>query len=186
MLLFRFALVFALLGLTFWRVHYALPGVAVGDVPAWITKADTLDALAAALKIDVAGLKSTIETFNKNARDGVDPVWHRGEATFDKYAAGALKRTDIKNPCLAALETLPYYGATIWPGTCGTNGGLRANANAQVLNVWGKVIPRLYVISATMAAATGVAYPWGGIPLGLSMTFAYIAGKHAVGLTPWG
>ena len=55
-----------------------------------------------------------------------------------------------------------------------------------MLNVWGKVIPRLYVMSSTMAAATGVAYPWGGTPLGLSMTFGYIAGKHAVGLTPWG
>jgi len=185
-LLFRFALVFALLGLTFWRVHYALPGAGrLGDVPVWITKADTLDALAVALKIDVAGLKSTIETFNKNARDGVDPVWHRGEANFDKWTGGDLKRTDLKNPCLAPLETPPYYGAAIWPGACSTAGGLRINGNAQVLSVWGKVIPRLYVISATMAAATGVAYPWGGSPLGLSMTFAYIAAKHAAGLTSW-
>ncbi len=165
--------------------YYGLPGVAVGAVPAWMTKADTLDALATALKINVAGLKSTMETFNKNARDGVDPLWHRGETDFDKWTAGDLKRSDIKNPCLAPLETPPYYGAAIWPGACSTAGGLRANANAQVLNVWGKVIPRLYVISATMAAATGVAYPWGGTPLGLSMTFGYVAGKHAAGLTPW-
>ncbi len=166
--------------------YYALPGAAkVGDVPTWITKADSLDALATALGISVAGLKSTMETFNKNARDGTDPVWHRGETDFDKWTAGDLKRTDLKNPCLAPLETAPYYGAAIWPGCCSTAGGLRTNANAQVLNVWGKVIPRLYCSSAAMGSPMGVAYPWGGSPLGQSMVFGYIAAKHAAGLTPW-
>jgi 3-oxosteroid 1-dehydrogenase len=165
--------------------NYALPGAAVGAVPAWITKADTLDALAAALGIDAAGLKSTIDIFNKNARDGVDPVWHRGEADFDRWTAGDLKRTDLKNPCLAPLETPPYYGATIWPGTCGTNGGLRTNANAQVLDVWGNVLPRLYCSGNTMASVMGVGYAGGGSTIGPGLTFGYIAGKHAASLMPW-
>jgi hypothetical protein len=165
--------------------YYSLPGAAVGAVPAWMTKADTLDALATALKISVAGLKSTIDTFNKNARDGVDPLWHRGEANFDKWTGGDLKRTDLKNPCLAPLETPPYYGAAIWPGATGTNGGPRTNANAQVLDVWGKVIPRVYCTGNTMASVAGAGYTGGGGTLGPGTTFAYIAAQHAVGLTPW-
>jgi len=165
--------------------NYALPGAAVGAVPAWMTKADTLDALAAALKVNVVGLKSTMETFNRNARDGADPVWHRGEYDYDKFTAGDPRRTDLKNTAIAPLETPPYYGAAIWPGTCGTNGGLRTNANAQVLNVWGKAIPRLYCTSNTMGSVMGVGYASGGGTLGPGMVFAYIAGKHAAGLTPW-
>ena len=166
--------------------RYGLPGGAmVGDVPAWITKADTLDALATALKIDVSGLKSTMGTFNKNASEGLDPVWHRGEYDYDKFNSGDPSRTDLKNTALAPLETPPYYGAAIWPGTCGTCGGLRTNANAQVLNVWGKAIPRLYCTSNTMASVMGVGYTAGGGTLGPGLVFGYIAAKHAVGLAPW-
>ena len=165
--------------------YYGLPGAAVGAVPTWMTRADTLDALATALKISVAGLKSTIDTFNKNARDGVDPLWHRGEANFDRWTAGDLKRTDIKNPCLAPLETPPYYGASIWPGATGTNGGPRTNGNAQVLNVWGKVIPRVYCTGNTMASVAGAGYTGGGGTIGPGMTFAYIASKHAAALPAW-
>ena len=86
----------------------------------------------------------------------------------------------------APLETPPYYGAAIWPGATSTAGGLRTNENAQVLNVWGMVIPRLYCSSTAMASVHGVAYPWGGSPLGQSITFGYIAGKHAVTLKSWG
>ena len=66
-----------------------------------------------------------------------------------------------------------------------SNGGLRTNANAQVLNVWGKIIPRLYCTGNTMASVMGAGYTGGGGTLGPGMTFAYIAAKHAVGLTPW-
>lgn len=165
---------------------YALPGTnyKVGVVPDWIKKADTLEALAQALGIDPDGLKKTIERFNANAKNGVDPDWHRGESDFDLVTAGDKKRTDIKNAALAPLETPPFYGAVLWPGTCGTNGGLRTNANAQVLNVWGKPIPGLYATGNTMASVMGAAYPGGGATVGSGMTWAYVAGQYLASVKP--
>jgi 3-oxosteroid 1-dehydrogenase len=167
--------------------HYALPGsYEVGSAaPDWITVADTLEELAQALGIDAGQLETTIETFNGYAENGVDPDWHRGETDFDIYTAGDVSREDLKNPCLAPLETPPYYGASLWPGTCGTNGGLRTNANAQVLDVWEDVIPRLYCTSNAMASVMGVGYAGGGATLGPGMTFGYVAGQHAAALEPW-
>ena len=167
--------------------RYPLPGsqYQVGVVPDWFVVADSMEELAAALGVDAAGLQETVAKFNENARNGVDPEFHRGEYDFDQWTAGDLTREDLANPCLAPLETPPYCAATIWPGTCGTNGGLRTDADARVLNVWGEVIPRLYCTSNTMASASGVGYQGGGVTLGTGMTFAYLAAKDAVTLEPW-
>ena len=167
--------------------RYPLPGsqYQVGVVPEWFVVADTLEELAAELGIDEAGLLETVEKFNENSRNGVDPQFHRGEDDFDQWTAGDLARDDIANPCLAPIETGPFCAATIWPGTCGTNGGLRTDADARVLNVWGEVIPRLYCTSNTMASACGMGYPGGGATLGTGMTFAYLAAKDAVALESW-
>ena len=115
----------------------------VGVVPDWFQKADSIADLATALKIDPTGLAQTIQTFNANALNGVDPDWHRGKSDFDQVTAGDKSRTDLKNPALAPLVTPPFYGANIWPGTCGTNGGLQTNVNAQVLKHLGKSDPRV-------------------------------------------
>jgi succinate dehydrogenase/fumarate reductase flavoprotein subunit len=165
-----------------YTAHYPMPGAAykVGVMPDWITQADTLDELAQKLGIDPAGLKQTVTTFNENAKNGVDPAWRRGEADFDQVTAGDKKRTDLKNPDLAPLETPPFYGAAITPGTCGTNGGLRTNANAQVINVWGQVIPDLFATGNTMAAFCGASYPGGGATVGQGMAFGYIAAQFMV------
>jgi 3-oxosteroid 1-dehydrogenase len=165
-----------------YTAHYPLPGTnyKVGAVPDWFQQADTLDELAAKLNIDPAGLKQTVERFNANAKNGVDPDWRRGESNFDQVTAGDMTRTDLKNPDLAPLETGPFYGAAIWPGTCGTNGGLRTTVNAQVLNVWGQAIPGLYATGNTMASVMGASYPGGGATVGQGMTFAYVAAQHMI------
>jgi 3-oxosteroid 1-dehydrogenase len=165
-----------------YTAHYALPGTnyKVGVVPDWFKQANTLDELATTLGIDPAGLKQTVDRFNANAKNGVDPDWRRGEANFDQVTAGDIKRTDLKNPDLASLETPPFYGAALWPGTCGTNGGLRTNGNAQVLNVWGNPIGGLYATGNTMASAMGASYPGGGATVGQGMTFAYIAAEEMI------
>lgn len=168
--------------------NYFMPGsnYKMGVTPEWITKAETLDELCEKLGIDKAGFTATIETFNENAKNGVDPVWHRGEYDFDKGTAGDLsgKRTELKNSCLAPVEKGPFYGAKYLPGTCGTNGGLRINANAQVLNVWGKTIPGLYAVGNTSGSVMGAAYPGGGSTLGAGCVFGMLAGKHAAALKP--
>ena len=140
---------------------------------------DTLEDLAAATGIDAAGLAATLEGFNENAKNGVDPVWHRGEYDFDLGTAGDPTRTDLKNICLAPIEVGPFYVGEYGPGTCGTSGGLRINKDAQVLNVWGEVIPRLYAVGNTMGSAFGASYPGGGSTVGQGTVFGMLAGNHA-------
>lgn len=170
-----------------YATHYALPGSGykVGVVPDFFKQADTLEALAGQLGINVDALMATVTRFNENARNGLDPDWHRGENSFESNTSGDHERTDIKNPNLAPVETGPFYGTAIWPGTLGTNGGPRTTVNGEVLNVWGKAIPRLYVTGNTMASVFGGQYPGGGATLGPGFTFSYIEGKHVATLKPW-
>jgi fumarate reductase flavoprotein subunit len=58
-------------------------------------------------------------------------------------------------------------------------GGLKINENAQVVDVWGKVIPRLYAAPMAAGGVMGDHYPGSGSSLNAGMTFGLIAGKHA-------
>ncbi len=170
--------------------HYPMPdtGFQVGEVPDWMTgPANTVDAIASALGIDAAGLAETVATFNGYAASGVDIDFHRGEFDFDKVTGGDIARFDageLANPCLAPLEP-PYYGAKLWPGSTGSCGGLSTNGNAQVQNVWGQVIPRLYATGNCMASCMGAGYGGGGSTLGPGFTFGYLAGLHIATLASW-
>ena len=164
--------------------RYFLPGSGyqVGVIPDWMEQADTIEELCEKLGVDPEGFNKTLEVFNPNAEEGVDPVWHRGEYQFDLNTAGDLTRDDIKNPCLAPIAQGPFYGCQYVPGTCGTNGGLRINENAQVLDINGAPIPRLYAVGNTSGSVMGDAYPGGGSCLGSGSVFGMLAGRHATGL----
>lgn len=164
--------------------RYFFPGSGwqMGVVPDWMEKADTLEELCEKLGVDYNGFEETLSVFNPNAEAGIDPIWHRGEYQFDLNTAGDASRTDLKNICLAPITQGPFYGCSYVPGTCGTNGGLRINANAQVLDVKGSPIPRLYAVGNTSGSVMGDAYPGGGSCLGAGGVFGMLAGRHAVGL----
>ncbi len=164
--------------------RYFMPGSGyqMGVVPEWIEQADTLEELCKKLGVDYEGFSATLDVFNPNSEKGIDPIWHRGEAQFDLNTAGDKSRTDLKNPCLAPIAQGPFYGAVIAPGTCGTNGGLRINENAQVLDTNGNPIQRLYAVGNTSGSVMGDAYAGGGSCLGAGGVFGMLAGRHAVSL----
>jgi succinate dehydrogenase/fumarate reductase flavoprotein subunit len=166
--------------------RYFLPGsnYTPGVIPDFMQTYDTLEDLAAGTGIDVDGLMATVEAFNANAEEGKDPIWHRGEFDFDLGTAGDATRTDLKNICLAPIAKGPFYVGVYGPGTCGTSGGLRINKDAQVLNVWGEVIPRLYAVGNTAGSVFGAAYPGGGSTLGQGTVMAMLAARHAATLEP--
>lgn len=139
-----------------------------------ILKADTLYELAGRLGIDPQGLESEVQRFNGFVDNGVDEDFHRGEAVYDQYYGDP--RAD--HPCLGRIDRGPYYGVRIYPGELGTKGGLCTNANAQVVNAEGRVIPGLYAIGNCSRPMTGNVYPASGATLGSAMVFGYIAGKH--------
>jgi DNA-binding NarL/FixJ family response regulator/succinate dehydrogenase/fumarate reductase flavoprotein subunit len=147
-------------------------------LPGWIASAQSLDALAAALGIDPAPLAATVTRFNAFAARGIDPDYHRGESAFDQITGGDNTRADLANVCLAPISEPPFYGAPIWPGALGTSGGLHVNANAQVLNVWGKAITGLFAVGNTAGSPLAGGYPGGGGTLSAGLTFAYIAADY--------
>lgn len=160
------------------RQRYSLAQVPAGaPLPRWFRQAETLAELACQLEIDAVALEQTVARFNEEAAQGVDPTFHRGESDFDLIAGGDSTRTDLVNPCLAPLTEPPFYGAPIWPGALGTSGGLHTNTRAQVLNVWGNVIPGLYAVGNAAASPLAGGYPGGGGTLSAGITFAYLAAE---------
>lgn len=161
--------------------HYLMPGVSeMGAVPDWMEKADTLEELADILGINAEGLLSEVAEFNKNAAEGVDPVFHRGEWAFDTNTGGdgGTGRADLKNLALAPVEVGPFYGCPQYPGSLGTSGGLKINEHAQVIDVHGEVIPHLYAGGCCAASPFGWGYPGGGDPVGCGGVMSFVAVEH--------
>lgn len=140
-----------------------------------IKKANTLEALARELSINKDNLAQTVARFNKYARDGKDPDFHRGESSYDHFYADPKIKP---NPCLYPLEKSPFFGIPIYPGDIGTKGGICTNAYGQVLNKDGLVIQNLYATGNCTASAMGISYPGAGSTLGPAMVFGYMAAQH--------
>lgn len=128
----------------------------------------------------MGGLQATIQQFNLSATTGVDAEFRRGESYFDRLTAGDPSRQDLANICLAPVVSPPFYGTSIWPGALGTSGGLQINRHAQVLNVWGNIIPGLYAVGNTAGSPFGGAYPGGGGTLSAGLVFAFLAANHLI------
>jgi hypothetical protein len=165
---------------------YTLPRQSSKDdpIPDFYVQADTIEELAQKLGIDAAGLTAEIESFNAAAREGRDPVFDRGAKSIDVNSSGLYSgsRTDIPNPCLLPVEGGPYYGATYVPGTLGTNGGLKIDANSQVRSVTGEPIKGLYAVGNCSAGVSGGAYCHGGMTVGAGCVMSYVAARHALGV----
>jgi 3-oxosteroid 1-dehydrogenase len=144
----------------------------------YFKKADTLDGLAAQLGVDAAGLKATVAKFNEYARTGTDLDFHRGETVFDRYYGDEKVKP---NPCLAPIETPPFYGLEAYPGELGTKGGLKTDAHARVLRESGEPVPGLYAVGNCSASVMGHSYPGAGSTIGPAMTFGYVAARDAAG-----
>jgi 3-oxosteroid 1-dehydrogenase len=141
----------------------------------WLHRADTVRELAERLGLPPDNLEETVQRFNRFAREGKDPDFHRGETAFDRSAGDP---NHEPNPCLGPLEEPPFYGLQVHPGTVGHQGGLVTNPNAQVIHVNGSVIPGLYATSNT-AAYTDIGFSYqSGFANGRSMVWGYVAARH--------
>ena len=141
-------------------------------------KAESLDALAAKINVDAAGLRDTVERMNGYAVTGKDLEFDKGGNVYDRYYGDP---TNLPNPCLAALTKAPYYALKLNPGDIGTKGGLMADEYARVLSTEGAPIPGLYVIGNNAGALMGPSYPGPGSTLGPAMVMGYVAADHIAG-----
>lgn len=143
-----------------WKTSASILSVGRDDpAPDWFAQAASIRELAEQIGLDADQLETTVDEFNRNARDGSDPDFHR---------------LSVK-----PIEAGPFYALEVFPATLGTNGGCRIDADGRVLAYGGAVIPGLYAAGNTSSGVFGWAYLGGGTPLGLGATFGYLAGRHA-------
>jgi 3-oxosteroid 1-dehydrogenase len=131
------------------------------------------------LKADFAeNLAASVAEFNEYARRGEDPKFGRGGTAIETCYEP--RHTEYPNPTMAPFrESGPYYAVLIGAAMFDTAGGPRVNAAAQVLDVFGDPILGLYGAGCCVASPGGQAYWSGGAPMGLALTFGYIAGANA-------
>jgi 3-oxosteroid 1-dehydrogenase len=144
---------------------------------AFIRKADTLEALAAACKLDPAKLRATVDRFNGFARQGRDEDFGRGGRVYDRWLGDPTRSGAAQS--LGEISEGPFYAMPVYPGDVSTFGGLVTDAQARVLRPDGQPIAGLYATGTTTASVMGSRSPGAGASIGPGFTFAYIAAKDA-------
>jgi 3-oxosteroid 1-dehydrogenase len=155
------------------------------EVPAWVSRANSIEELAGKLEVDAAGLAATVARFNGFARKGADEDFRRGEAAWCLAKKDVWKPTradeSYVSPTLGTLRIPPFYGVELHPSVF-ASAGLVANASAQVIDQRARVIPGLYAAgNNAVHTEYGVGYQ-AGFSLGSGMTFGYLAARHMAGL----
>lgn len=123
-----------------------------------VKTASTIGELAKKIGVDLETLENTFASYNENAKSGKDPEF--GVTHFVE---------PINNPPFYAIKGVPAIGSP--------TGGLLTNRKAQVLNVFGKVIPKLYAVGSVASLYPG--YPGSGSHLASIFVFGRIAGRNA-------
>jgi fumarate reductase flavoprotein subunit len=129
-----------------------------------VVKADTLEGLAQALKMDPAALKATVAVNNQDADSHQDSVFG-------------------KNPIYQrAMRTPPFYATKLHPRDLGTLGGVMINEQMQAVTPARDPIPGLYVVGNDASGMYGDSYDLllGGGTLGFAVNSGRIAADHAV------
>ena len=125
------------------------------DDPA-LFKADTVEELAAAMGVDAANLKSTLDAYGK----GDDP--------FGKPAARS-----------TPISVGPFYAVRYYPSSMGTFGGVKVGEDLGVLDASGTPIPGLYAAGEMANRPYYAQVYMSGSALQLAASTGQTAGKAA-------
>jgi len=147
----------------------------------FIKQANTIEDLAKLIDVDPAALRATVDRWNGFVDKGVDEDFHRGERAYDNWLGDPFFK-DGPNKSMGKIIKPPFYALKIVPGDVGTWGGIVTDTDARVVHSDGTPIPGLYACGISTASAMGRVYPGAGASVGPSMTFGWIAAKHAAGL----
>jgi len=130
----------------------------------FVLSAPTLAELASKAGIPVATLEQTVREYNANVDKGVDPQF--GRSTL---VAGYGKPVKI--------EKAPFYAFPSTAVIIGTYGGALINEKAQVIDIFGSPIPRLYAAGEVTGGVHGGAYMT-GTAFGKALIFGRLAAKN--------
>lgn len=139
----------------------------------YLIVASTLDALGSRLGMGSVSLKSAVDAFNRHAISGSDPIFHRGESSYNL----AMGDPTARFPNLGPIATPPFFAVEIHTGDLGSAKGLVTDAGARVLGQSGTPIGGLYAAGNDMNSIMAGEYPGPGITLGPALTFGYVAAK---------
>ena len=142
-----------------------------------LQRAASIEELAGRIGVPADALAGTVSRFNEGARAGRDEDFKRGDSAYDRYYGDPT----LTNPCLNELVKPPFYAARLVPGDLGTKGGLLTDEQARVLREDGTVIEGLYAVGNTSASVMGNEYAGAGATIGPSLTFGWVAARHATG-----
>jgi 3-oxosteroid 1-dehydrogenase len=143
----------------------------------YLQTADTIEGLAASLKIDPATLRSTVDRFNGFVAANDDADFHRGARAYDRWLGDPFH---TPNETLGEVSEGPFYAIPVIPGDVGTLGGVVTDDKARVLREDGTPIVGLYATGVTAASVMGRTSPGSGVNIGPSFVWGYVAAKDAV------
>jgi hypothetical protein len=162
--------------------RYGLGAVHPGgrSLEAWVRKdyvkrGVTLEDLARQIRVDVTGLRDTVDRMGRYAHTGIDLDFGKGTDRVSRQNGDA---ANGPNPCLGAIDTAPFYAVQVAPADLGTSLGLVTDENAQLLDAAGQRLAGLYACGNDMNSIMGGQYPAPGVTLGPAMTFGYVAARH--------
>lgn len=137
--------------------------VAAGLAKGRFVKANTIAELAGKLNIPADALIETINKHNFYLTDGKDPDFNKA------ITKAMIPMGDGQGP---------FYGIAQWPAVHHTMGGLRINPQAQVIDVFGKVIPGLYAAGEVAGGVHG-SNRLGSNAIPDAVSFGRVAGTNA-------
>ena len=146
----------------------------------WLKQGATIEELAGKIGVDPATLRGTVDRWNLFVERGRDEDFHRAERAYDDFLGDPFPKGTNKS--MGKIEQGPFYAAEVIPADVGTFGGVVTDAEARVLKADGAPIPGLYACGISTASPFGGVYPGAGASVGPSMTFGWIAARHAAGL----
>ena len=162
-----------------YRSDFPVPGAdSRATMPGWAKQSGSLAELAEAIGAPGETLARTTGRWNANCAAGTDPDFGRGSNAYERYMGDPGTRP---NPNLGPIDRPPYYAIQVLPGTIGTKGGPVTDTSSRVLTPSGQPITGLYAAGNAAAFWTGGGYPGPGATLGIAMTMAYLAARHAAG-----
>ena len=138
-------------------------------------RAATLAELADKIGVPAGALASSVADINRFAAAGKDDSFARGDSAYDRFFGD---QSVQPNPSMGPVDKPPFYAIRIELGDLGTKGGIRADANAQVVDTRGRPIGGLYAVGNCAASPFANCYPGSGGTIGPAMTFAMIAADH--------
>jgi fumarate reductase flavoprotein subunit len=123
-------------------------------------KADTIPELAKKVGIPEDALVETVAKYIQYHKDGKDPE-------FNKPITKAM----------ITLEKGPFYAIPQWPAVHFCMGGLRINPSAQVIDIFGSPIPKLYAAGEVTGGIHG-SNRLGSNAIPTCIVYGRLAGKN--------